>query len=503
MSMQIYNTLTRRKEPFAPLNPPAVAIYNCGPTVYDHFHIGNARNFVVMDLVRRWIEYRGSKVRFVQNLTDIDDKIIDRAAAEGIDAAEVAKKYTALYFEDAAKLRVRPADVHPKATEHVADIVALIARLVDKGLAYAAGGSVWFSVRGFQGYGKLSGRKLEDLLEGARVEAAEEKKEPGDFALWKAAKPGEPAWPSPWGAGRPGWHIECSCMAMKHLGETIDIHAGGTDLTFPHHENEIAQSEGATGKPFARFWMHNGFLNIDKEKMAKSKGNFLKIDQVLERAPAEAVRHFLLSAHYRNPLDLTDEALENSASAVRRINDAIDTGGKLLAMKNVADFTETDRTRELRAQFDAAMDDDFNTPQALAALFTTVGLIHETRQDKAADANTLAALVGLACQMRDFFDIGPTSVSGGALAASVTEVVNGIRQAANEAGASKVIQWIDHGLHAHEQSLDANMNLLIETRRMAREAKAFAIADQIRDRLAEIGILLEDHPQGTIWKRKE
>ena len=309
MAIQIYNTLTRRKEPFEPLNPPEVKIYNCGPTVYDHFHIGNARNFVVMDMVRRWFVERGYRVKFVQNLTDIDDKIIQKANEEGISTQEVTGKYIPHYFEDAAKLRVRPANVHPKATEHVPDILALIERLIERGLAYEAGGSVYFSVGKFEGYGKLSGRRLEDMLSGARVEPGEEKHEPGDFVLWKRAKPGEPEWQSPWGPGRPGWHIECSCMAMKHLGETIDIHAGGTDLTFPHHENEIAQSEGATGKPFCRVWMHNGFLNIDSEKMSKSAGNFLKIDQVLSRAPAEAVRHFLLSAHYRSPLDLTDQAL--------------------------------------------------------------------------------------------------------------------------------------------------------------------------------------------------
>jgi cysteinyl-tRNA synthetase len=496
MTIQIYNTQTRRKEPFAPLNPPVVTIYNCGPTIYDHFHIGNARNFVFMDMARRWLERRGFQVRFVQNLTDIDDKIIKKANDEGITADDVTAKFIPLYFEDADKLRVRRATVHPRATEHIPDILALIQKLVDKGLAYPASGTVWYSVRKFAGYGKLSGRRLEDLLEGARVEATGEKAEPGDFALWKAAKPGEPAWDSPWGPGRPGWHIECSAMAMKCLGETIDIHAGGSDLIFPHHENEIAQSEGATGRPFCRFWMHNGFLNIDSQKMSKSLGNFLKIDQVLQRAPVEAVRHFLLSAHYRSPLDLTETALEESASATRRVNDAIETAQKVLALEGIGEggtakpakskrtkeTEETEETRDLLKRFEEAMDDDFNTPKALAVLFESVSLIHEARQAKPMDPARLMALVAFARGLRDFFSLEPSTAAASA-ASGATDA--GATESGDDSLAPKLIE------------------LLIETRQMARKAKAFAIADRVRDGLAERGIALEDHPQGTIWKRKE
>lgn len=476
--IQIYNTQTRSKEPFEPLNPPTVTIYNCGPTVYDHFHIGNARNFVFMDMVRRYFEYRGYTVKFVQNLTDIDDKIIKRANAEGISAADVTDRFIPCYFEDAEKLSIRQADAHPRATEHVADIIEFIKGLVDKGLAYAANGSVYYSVRDFKGYGKLSGRRLEDMLEGARVEVLDEKRAPVDFVLWKAAKPDEPKWDSPWGPGRPGWHIECSVMSMKHLGETIDIHSGGSDLIFPHHENEIAQSEGLTGKPYVRYWLHNGFLNIDSQKMSKSLGNFLKIDQVLERFSPASVRHFLLSAHYRSPLDLTETALNESASAVGRINDAIGTSAKLLALSGFAGQAGAENeVDEFRKRFEEAMDDDFNTSRALAVLFEIVTQIHAVRAEvgKTPEGERepllarLAGLLALAIKLRDFFSFeDETEEASGA--DTLTEPL---------------------------------MQLLIEARQMARKNKVFAIADTIRDRLGELGLVLEDHPQGTIWKRKE
>lgn len=474
MSIQIYNTMSRRKETFEPLNPPHVSIYNCGPTVYDRFHIGNARNFVFMDVVRRWLEYRGHKVRFVQNLTDIDDKIINRARAEELDFRAITGRYTAAYFEDAGRLGVRKADVHPKATEHIADIIALIEKLIERGLAYEAGGSVYYSVKSFSRYGKLSGRKTEDLLEGARVEVSTEKRDAADFALWKAAKPGEPTWESPWGPGRPGWHIECSAMAMAEFGETIDIHAGGMDLTFPHHENEIAQSEGATGKPFARYWMHNGFLNIDSEKMSKSLGNMLRADQILERWPAAAVRHFLLSGHYRSPLDLTETAMEDSASAVKRIQDAIETAEKILRLEKAEEIAITDETMALRGRVEAAMDDDFNTPRALAVLFDAVGLIHETRKqvegagdERRQAVDRLAALLSFTREFTQFFGL---MASGAGAGDGLTEPL---------------------------------VQILIDARAAARKKKAFDLSDMIRDRLSDIGILLEDHPQGTIWKRKE
>jgi cysteinyl-tRNA synthetase len=472
MAVQIYNTLSRRKEPFIPLNPPRVHIYNCGPTVYDHFHIGNARNFVVMDMVRRYLEYRGYEVCFVQNLTDIDDKIIDRAREENTTTGEVTARFIQCYLEDAAKLRIREADHHPKATEHIGDIVDLIRKLVDRELAYESNGSVYFSVRSFPEYGKLSGRSVDSMLEGARVEVRDEKRDPLDFVLWKAAKPGEPAWPSPWGEGRPGWHIECSCMSMKHLGETLDIHMGGVDLTFPHHENEIAQSEGATGKPFVRYWMHNGFLNIDREKMSKSLGNFMKIDQMLERTSVSALRHFLLSAHYRSPLDLSDNSLDDSTSAVQRINDTILMAGQILEMENgYTPNTGTMVTRDLRDSFESAMDDDFNTPQALAVLFDAVTRIHKLRDripghDQSREE--FAAYLEFAVELRDFFSLGP-------------------EQASTEGGG--------------EGLTDELVRLLIEVRASSREARQFGIADRVRDRLNELGVVLEDHPQGTIWKK--
>ncbi len=477
MTIQIYNTLSRRKEAFEPIDPPRVTIYNCGPTVYDRFHIGNARNFIFMDVVRRWLEYREYEVTFVQNLTDIDDKIINRANEEGIECGALTARFIDAYFEDARKLGIGDATEHPRATEHIKEIVDLIAKLVEKGIAYEAAGSVYFSVRDYKPYGKLSGRRLEELLEGARVEVSVEKRDPADFALWKAAKPGEPTWPSPWGPGRPGWHIECSAMAMAHLGETIDIHAGGTDLTFPHHENELAQSEGATGKPFARYWMHNGFLNIDSEKMSKSLGNFLRVDQVLERHPVAAIRHFLLSAHYRSPLDLTEEALQESASAVRRIQDALETTMKLLEFEKTALAADLEDIYALRRRLEEAMDDDFNTPRAMAALFDAVNLIHEARQRLASakgearetETRRLVALVAFIEEFGNLFGLLAESAKTGQ----------------------------EDGL------VEPLMQLLIDARMTARKKKAFEVADMIRDRLGELGIALEDHPQGTIWKRKE
>ncbi|MFH0793596.1 MAG: cysteine--tRNA ligase, partial [bacterium] len=307
--LQLYNTFTRKKEEFRPANPPQVLMYNCGPTVYDSFHIGNARNFVVVDVLRRYLQYKGYKVKFVQNLTDIDDKIIRRAQESNCSAEEIATKYTNFYFEKAAALGIRNADVHPKATDHVKPIIAMIRRLIEKEKAYERGGNVYFRVRSFDSYGRLSGRNLDDLKEGARVEVDERKDDPLDFALWKAAKPGEPSWESPWGKGRPGWHIECSVMSMTHLGETIDLHCGGQDLIFPHHENERAQSEAVTGKTFVRHWFHNGFLNVNAEKMSKSLGNFFTIEEVLQHYDALTVRFFLLGAHYRHPLDFSDSNL--------------------------------------------------------------------------------------------------------------------------------------------------------------------------------------------------
>ncbi|HOB20889.1 MAG TPA: cysteine--tRNA ligase, partial [Candidatus Atribacteria bacterium] len=322
--MKLYNTLTRKKEDFVPLVPGEVRMYSCGPTVYNYFHIGNARPFIIFDVFRRYMEYKGYKVTFVQNFTDIDDKMINRANEEGITVKELADRFIDEYFKDADALGIRRATVHPRATEHIEDIIRFIERLIEKGLAYVAGGDVYYNTAAFESYGKLSGQSLEDLELGARVEINEDKRNPMDFALWKSQKPGEPAWESPWGMGRPGWHIECSVMATKYLGETIDIHSGGQDLIFPHHENEIAQSEGASGKPFARYWLHNGYINVDNRKMSKSLGNFFTVRDISKQFDLEVVRLFMLSSHYRNPINFSDELLRQAQSALERLYNAKD-----------------------------------------------------------------------------------------------------------------------------------------------------------------------------------
>ena len=370
--MQIYNSMTRKKEPFVPLHEGKVGIYACGPTVYNFFHIGNARPFIVFDVLRRYLEYRGYEVTFVQNFTDIDDKMIRRANEEGVTVAEIAERYIAEYFTDAKALGIRPATVHPRATEHIPQIIALIQRLIDKGLAYESQGDVYYRVRAFPSYGCLCGQNLEDLESGARVSVDEVKEDPLDFALWKAQKPGEPAWESPWGMGRPGWHIECSAMSTTYLGETFDIHGGGKDLLFPHHENEIAQTSGATGKPYVRYWMHNGFINIDNEKMSKSKGNFFTVRDISREFDLEAVRLFMLSAHYRSPINFSRDLIEAAASSLERLYNARDQLQFLLtsAQDRTPDEGERafmDECLRSEEKFIAAMDDDLNTADALAA----------------------------------------------------------------------------------------------------------------------------------------
>lgn len=468
MSLKIYNTATRQKEDFAPQNPPQVTMYNCGPTVYDYFHVGNARNFVVVDSVRRYLAFRGYQVRFVQNLTDIDDKIINRSRERGEPWNELAVHFTGEYFRNADMLGVSRADVHPKATEHIPQIIALIQRLIDRGLAYNVGGDVYFRVRGFKEYGHLSGKNIEDLMEGARVEVADQKEDPLDFAVWKSAKPGEPSWESPWGAGRPGWHIECSAMSMHHLGETIDIHSGGQDLIFPHHENERAQSMGCTGKPFVKYWLHNGFLTIDKEKMSKSLGNFFTIDQVLEKYAAAVVRFYLLSAHYRHPLDYSDAVLEEAKSAVERIREAVRTASKIVG-KDVDAVAVT----SFDAAFTEAMDDDFNTQKALGVVFEAVGALNEKRQLLARDSKN---------------EMLKVEVSG---------LIGAIRKLLGILGLDALIfeERPDDG----EQLTGSLLDLLVESRAMAKKARQFELADHIRDELAKLGVRLQDHPSGTIW----
>jgi cysteinyl-tRNA synthetase len=485
MAIQIYNTATRQKEAFQPLNPPQVLMYNCGPTVYDYFHIGNARNFVVVDAIRRYLEFAGFRVRFVQNFTDIDDKIIKRANETGEPWDKLAERFTQEYFKAADALGIQRATVHPRATEHIPQIIDLVQKLIDRGLAYVVGGNVYFRVRRFPSYGELSGKKVDELEEGARVEIEERKEDPLDFALWKAAKPGEPAWESPWGLGRPGWHIECSAMALTHLGETIDIHSGGCDLVFPHHENERAQSIGATGKPFVRYWLHNGFLTINKEKMSKSLGNFFTIKEVLAKYPPATVRFYLLSAHYRHPLDYSDAALEEAKSAVGRIREAVLSAEKLFELIDpaVAPPSEAEPSIEVakfETAFCEAMDDDFNTPRAIAAIFDAVADLNAWRLKLAQDPRNPA------------------------LAADVAGLINLLHRLLSVLGLDSLIfSERKQEMGAEVRLAEELIELLVKVRKMAREHRQFAIADYIRDELGNLGIRLQDLPTATIWMKDE
>ena len=463
--MKLYNTLTKQKEEFVPLHPGEVRMYSCGPTVYNYFHIGNARPFIVFDVFRRYLEYKGYKVTFVQNFTDIDDKMIQRANEEGITVKELGERFIAEYFVDADRLGIRRADVHPKATDHINDIIEFIQKLMDKGLAYQVGNDVYYNTMAFNDYGKLSGQNLEDLELGARIDINESKKNPMDFALWKGQKPGEPAWDSPWGKGRPGWHIECSVMATKYLGETIDVHSGGQDLIFPHHENEIAQSEGASGKPFARYWLHNGYINVNNQKMSKSLGNFFTVRDISKEFDLEAVRLFMLSSHYRNPINFSRELLEQAQGALDRLYNARNNLEHLLKDAPERPVTEEeqrllDKLPEYIAGFENAMDDDINTADALGVLFELVREINSTvKPDYSAEViraalDTLKKLAGI---------LGLLGKQMG--------------------------------------SLDDEIEALIEKRQQARKEKNWALADKIRDDLKQRGIVLEDTPQGVRWKR--
>lgn len=470
MAIRLFNSATRNKEEFVPQSAEVVTMYNCGPTVYDYFHVGNARNFVVMDAIRRHFQYRGYNVKFVQNFTDIDDKIIKRANENGEPWDKLAERFTKAYFHSADSLGVRRADVHPKATEHIPEQIDLVTSLIEKGLAYATStGDVYFRVRSFKSYGELSGKNIDDLMEGARVEVGDLKEDPLDFALWKSAKPGEPSWDSPWGKGRPGWHLECSAMSMKHLGETIDIHSGGVDLLFPHHENERAQSCGCSGKPFVRYWLHNGFLTIDKQKMSKSLGNFFTIDQVLERYKAAAVRFYLLSAHYRHPLDYSDSALDEAKAGLGRIREAIITAEKLIPAVAGDASPDSEATAKFQQAFDEAMDDDFNTQKAIGIVFEIVSMLNETRQ-KYAHGDQSVASTGLA-------------------------YLQALHQMLERLGLDALMfdTSADTGL------TDGLVELLIQTRKQAKEAKQYQLADFVRDELSKMGIRLQDHPGGTIW----
>ncbi len=478
MALKIYNTLTRHKEEFVPREPGKVGMYVCGPTVYDYFHIGNARPFILFDVFRRYLQYRGYQVRFVMNLTDIDDKIINRANELGVEARAVALKFTQAFFEDIQKLGVFPADVYPKATEHIPQIIQLIATLVDKGVAYVAEGDVLFDISKFEGYAKLSGKKLDELDAGHRVAVGGSKHNPVDFVLWKRAKPGEPWWESPWGKGRPGWHIECSAMSMTYLGESFDIHAGGLDLIFPHHENEIAQSEGATGKPFVRYWMHNGFLDIEGEKMSKSLGNFKTARDVLQKFPSAAVRLFFVMKHYRGPIDFSLESLQSALKARERLSLAYQQLQRRLESVQVVALPEKFSHEELqnfanaistaRQDFINALDDDFNTAQGMAVVFDFVREVNRWTERAKSSAEELSVLF----EAKKLFDEWN----------AVTGVI--------EQGSAEV----DQG------RFEAVMKIVLDLRQALRAEKNFKLTDQIRDRLKTSGIIIEDGAEGSRWR---
>jgi len=458
--LRIYNSQTRKKQELVPLEPGRVRMYVCGMTVYDLCHLGHARVLVVFDVVYRYLRARGYRVDYVRNITDIDDKIIDRANERGESCTELTERYIAAMHEDAEALGILPPTREPRATAHMEDILAMIWVLVDKGHAYvAANGDIYYSVASFDGYGKLSGKDPRELRAGARVEVEAAKRDPLDFALWKAAKPGEPTWDSPWGAGRPGWHIECSAMSTACLGNHFDIHGGGADLQFPHHENEIAQSEGATGEPFVDCWMHNGFVRVNEEKMSKSLGNFFTVRELLARYRPEEVRYFILTSHYRSPLNYDDEHLDNARSALTRF---------YTALRGLPEAPPAGG-EPFREQFQAAMNDDFNTPEALAVLFE---LAREINRVRAGDGPAAAAL---GAELRSL---------GGVLGILREDPETYLRGESSEAGL-----------------IDARIQALIDRRVAARKAKDWAAADRIRDELQAAGILLEDGPTGTIWRR--
>jgi cysteinyl-tRNA synthetase len=459
--MKIYNTLARGKEDLVPLTPGEIKMYSCGVTVYDLSHVGHARMLVVFDVIARYLRFAGYRVTFVRNFTDIDDKIIRRATEEGISVREVSERNISAFHADMAALGVLPPDAEPKATEHVPAMIALIERLVARGFAYAVEGDVYFEVRRFPAYGKLSGKNLDELQVGARVDVDERKRDPRDFALWKTAKPGEPAWESPWGPGRPGWHIECSAMSAGYLGETFDIHGGGEDLIFPHHECEIAQTEADTGKPFARYWVHNGMVNMGREKMSKSLGNTLTIRDLLTRHDPAALRLLLLGTHYRSPLEWAEERVEDSARALARLWRPVDDAAKQAAVSATA-APETPLPPELvpyRQHFLEAMDDDFNTPEALGALFDLSRALRN-------EGTTASALV------------------------------RGARELQTLAGALGLQGPRRGGLD------ESTVNRLIEERAEARRQRNFKRADEIRGEIERLGAILEDKPSGTAWRWK-
>ena len=468
--MKLYNTLTRKKEEFIPITPGEVKMYVCGPTVYNFFHIGNGRTFIVFDTIRRYLEYRGYKVKFVQNFTDIDDKMINKANEEGTTVKDIGDKYISEYYTDADALNIERATVNPRATEFIDDIIDFVSKLIEKGYAYEVDGDVYFNTKKFEEYGKLSGQSLEDLQMGAsnRTSSAadERKKDPMDFAIWKAQKPGEPAWDCPWGKGRPGWHIECSCMAKKLLGETIDIHAGGMDLAFPHHENEVAQSEALTGKTFANYWLHSAYVNVNNQKMSKSLNNFFTARDILKEYDADVIRFFMMSAHYRIQINFSKELLDSAKASMDRLYNAVSNLENLIGEVSKEEMNEEEKSYldaldKYREKYIQKMDDDFNTADALTVLF-----------ELSKDINT-----------------NITVNSSKELATKALELMREL------GGPLGILQKSTKG------DLESEIEELIEQRQNARKNRDFALADKIRDDLKARGIVLEDTPQGVRWKK--
>lgn len=471
MPLKIYNTLTRKKEEFIPLKKGEVGMYVCGPTVYNYIHIGNARPFIIFEVVRRFLKFKGYRVKYIQNITDIDDKMINKAKELNITVSELAEKFIQEYFIDVDSLNIERANVHPRATEHIMEIIELVKGLEKKGYAYEIDGDVFFDVSKFKGYGKLSGQNIEELKAGARVEVDERKKESMDFALWKKAKEGEPSWESPWGKGRPGWHIECSAMSMKYLGKSFDIHTGGSDLIFPHHENEIAQSEAYTNQQFVRYWMHNGYLCLNNQKMSKSLGNIMKVRDIYQKYKGEIIRYFILSAHYRSPLNFSEEQLQQAESSLQRLNNTIFNvkhllkQGKFRKSKDKNDELILEKRRENEKKFIEAMDDDFNTPVALSQLF---GFTREV----------------------NIYLNSPEQKN--------KEVLEEILKFYQEL-AGKILGILKD--FDQEESFEQEIKKLIEEREKARKERDWVESDRIREKLQVKGILLEDTLSGVRWKK--
>lgn len=481
MSIRVYNTLSKQKEEFAPSESGKVKMYVCGVTPYNHPHIGNARPFITWDVIKRYLQKRGYEVVHVQNFTDVDDKIINAANAEKVTWDVIADRYIASYFEVMDALNIKRADVYPRVSEHMGDIINMVGELVDKGYAYVVDGDVYYAVEKFDEYGKLSGRNLEDMKAGARIDIDERKRHPMDFALWKSAKPGEPAWGSPWGPGRPGWHIECSAMSLKYLGNSFDFHGGGSDLIFPHHENEIAQSEAFTGTaPFVKYWLHNGFITVNEEKMSKSLGNFFLVKDILDHYPPEVLRFFVISTHYRSPLDFSDERLNEAGRSLERLKTAAENIRQLDKNSSGGENNTTAddllaTARQAQEKFYSAMDDDFNTALALSEMF---GLAREINiyYSAVTTGKTQCDAGGLKQAAAIFFEIA--DILGIDLETANTQVAE------------------------NSELTNQLMDVILAVREEARKKKDWATADSIRDKLNEIGIIIEDSPQGARWKKR-